>query len=58
MPLTKTVTLDALLHLQTSLSLFLFKKYVFIYLASLGLSYGMRDTPCVHRLTSCGEWAL
>ena len=45
MPLTKTVTLDTLLHLQTSLSFF-FKKYVFIYLAALDLSYGMWDTHC------------
>ena len=58
MPLTKTVTLDTLLHLQTSLSLFLFKKYVFIYLASLGLSYGMWDTPCgsqAHQLWGVGS---
>ena len=46
-PLTRTATLDTLLHLQTfSLCVFLFKKYSFIYLAALGLSYGMRETHC------------
>ena len=45
MPLTRTATLDTLHHLQT-FSLSLFKKYSFIYLAALGLSYGIWETHC------------
>ena len=44
-PLTRTATLDTLHHLQT-FSLSLFKKYSFVYLAALGLSYGIWETHC------------
>ena len=51
MPLSRTATLDTLLHLQT-FSLSLFKKYLFIYLAALGLSYGMWFTGST--VVGCG----
>ena len=43
---------------NTTFYLFLLKKYIFIYLAALGLSYLMWDLLCFFVVSCCGAWTL
>ena len=52
----KTIPFLTLCH--NLLFIYLFLKYLFIYLAALGLNCGTQDPPCRVQDLRCGMWDL